>query len=80
MAELCEELRLTKNELEEKRTLNERLELDLLQLEAHKPLANGVRSTSGDLSKDPLGLADLDLGGTKSTQVSYSSVAEFSGF
>ena len=64
MAELCEELRLTKNELEEKRTLNERLELDLLQLEAHKPLANGVRSTSGaDLSKDPLGLADLDLGG-----------------
>ncbi|KAL5528564.1 hypothetical protein ACEPAF_7700 [Sanghuangporus sanghuang] len=69
MAELSEELRLTKSELEDKRTLNERLELDLLQLEAHKPLANGVRSTTGtETSKDPLGLADLDLGGTKSTQ------------
>ncbi|KAL5485305.1 hypothetical protein ACEPAI_7947 [Sanghuangporus weigelae] len=69
MAELSEELRLTKSELEEKRTLNERLELDLLQLEAHKPLANGVRSTTGtEMSKDPLDLADLDLGRAKSAQ------------
>lgn len=71
MVELSEELRITKGELEEKRSLNEKLELDLLQLEAYKPLANGTRSPSGaDRSKDSFGIADLDLGGTKSARVS----------
>lgn len=70
MQEVSEELRLTKSELEEKRTLNEKLEMDLLQLETHRP--NGTLSPPGaDTPKH--GLSDLDLGGTKSTSVCRSS-------
>ncbi|KAH8119090.1 CASP C terminal-domain-containing protein [Phellopilus nigrolimitatus] len=64
MAETSEELRLTKADLEDKRILNERLELDLMQLEAHNPRSNGTHTPSGwDVPKD--GIADLDLGGRK---------------
>lgn len=70
MSELSEELQITRSELEEKRSLNEKLEIDLLQLETHKPSINGVRSPHGaNGSKDSLGLADLDLGGTKAAPV-----------
>ncbi|THH03436.1 hypothetical protein EW145_g6255 [Phellinidium pouzarii] len=66
-AGLSEELRVTKFELEEKRNLNEKLELDLLQLETYKPTANGSRSPSGkNVAGDSLGLIDLDLRGRKS--------------
>ncbi|EJD02863.1 uncharacterized protein FOMMEDRAFT_156221 [Fomitiporia mediterranea MF3/22] len=69
MAELAEELQITKSELEEKRSLNEKLELDLLQLETHNPSVNGIQASSGtEKSKESLGIADLDLGGTKSSQ------------
>ena len=73
MDELSDELRLTKAELEEKRTLNEKLELDLLQLEMHKPQSNGLKSTSStDTLQDTLGLPDLGLGNAKSTTVGVS--------
>ncbi|KAI5123047.1 hypothetical protein M0805_000482 [Coniferiporia weirii] len=66
MAEMEEELYLTKAELEEKRSLNEKLELDLLQMEAYKPSVNDASSTYGsDTPRDSLGLADLDLTGRK---------------
>lgn len=67
MSELSEELRLTKSELEEKRMLNEKLELDLLQLEMHKPTASS--STVVDSPRDG-GISDLDLMGKKSPPVS----------
>ncbi|KAH8115757.1 hypothetical protein DFH11DRAFT_1702620 [Phellopilus nigrolimitatus] len=44
--------------------LNERLELDLMQLEAHNLRTNGTHTPSDwDVPKD--GIADLDLGGRK---------------
>lgn len=70
LQEVSEELRLTKCELEEKRALNERLELDLLQLETRK--SSGSYLTP-DVPKD--GLSDLDLGGKNATGVRYASVA-----
>ena len=75
MDELTEELRLKKVELEEKRTLNEKLELDLLQLEMHKPRANGNNAVSPtDTLQDTLGLPDLGLGNAKATSVSLFHV------
>ncbi|PAV18777.1 golgi membrane [Pyrrhoderma noxium] len=74
MDELTEELRLTKVELEEKRTLNEKLELDLLQLEMHKPRANGNNAASPtDTLQDTLGLPDLGLGNVKANSDSSRS-------
>lgn len=66
MIEVSEELRLTKSELEEKRTLNEKLELDLLQLEMHKPNSSG---SAGMESPGNGGISDLDLMGKKSPPV-----------
>lgn len=70
MSELSEELRFTKTELEEKRQLSEKLELDLLQMEAHKPSAGDSRSLTPSGTRESNGLADLDLDGKRSANAS----------
>ena len=70
MSDLSEELRVTTAELEEKRQLSEKLELDLLQMESHKPSASDSRSLTPSGTRESNGLADLNLDGKKSTNVS----------
>ncbi|KLO05744.1 hypothetical protein SCHPADRAFT_1002727 [Schizopora paradoxa] len=62
LQELSDELRITRSELEEKRSLCEKLEMDLLQLDQHKP--NGVHDSGAATPSDVL--SDLDIGGKKS--------------
>ena len=69
MAELAEELRITRVELEEKRQLAEKLEIDLLQMEAHKPAAGDSRSLTPSGTRESNGLADLNLDGKKLANV-----------
>lgn len=70
ISDLSEELQATKAELGEKRQLNEKLELDLLQMESHKPSANDCRSLTPSGTRESNGIADLDLDGKRSTNVS----------
>ncbi len=64
--EMSEELRITRSELEEKRSLTEKLEMDLLQMDQHKP--NGLRDSGTATPSDVL--SDLDIGGKRSNNVS----------
>ncbi|TFY71941.1 hypothetical protein EVG20_g1056 [Dentipellis fragilis] len=61
-----DELASTSAELEKQRTLNERLENDLLQLEQHEPNGNanasGVDTPSSEAGADGDALAGIDLG------------------
>lgn len=66
LQEMSDELRITRSELEEKRTLCEKLEMDLLQMDQHKP--NGIRDSGTATPSDVL--SDLDIGGKRSKDVS----------
>jgi len=82
LQEMSEELRITRLELEEKRTLTEKLEMDLLQIDQHKP--NGLRDSGTATPSDVL--SDLDIGGrrsnndtpARSTPIPFTSSADTS--
>lgn len=72
-----DDLAFTKSELDKQKALNDKLEIDLLQMDNRQPNGSELRSPleSGTSSKD--GLSSLDLGGKKSTNVSRLNLVYF---